>query len=122
LYADKITKSMQFAIDETHRRRAIQQAYNLEHGITPRSIQKAIHDPMGLGQVQSEVSDIVDMNDADEAALVQQYHDVSDKGLRTELKQLDAAMRQAAERLDFEQAAELRDKIAQLKKLLFTAK
>mgnify|MGYP001392904652 CR=1 FL=1 len=120
LYADKMTRSMQYAINETNRRRAIQEAYNNEHNITPRSIKKAIHDPMALDTVGEP--DIVSLSQNEEDALLDTYHDVSNKGLSTELKRLEKEMKQCAEQLAFEQAASIRDQIERLKKLMFTAK
>ena len=120
LYADKMTRSMQYAINETNRRRAIQEAYNIQHNITPRSIQKAIHDPMALDKVSDQ--DIVSLSQSEEDALLDTYHDVSNKGLSTELKRLEKEMKRCAEQLAFEEAAKIRDQIERLKKLMFTAK
>lgn len=103
LYADTVTPSMQRAIDETNRRRAKQVAYNTEYGITPQTIQKAIkagiEEEIGARRVAIEA-----VGQSDEQASTQEY-----------INQLEAEMLAAAERLEFERAAKLRDKILQLK-------
>lgn len=118
LYADKITRSMQVAIDETERRRAIQEEYNREHNIQPKSIKKAIHDPMAL----DNSSDIVDLSEKDEEDLLNNYHNMNNKALLSQIKRLEKEMRKSAEDLDFEQAATARDEISKLKKLLLSTK
>ncbi len=118
LYADKMTKAMRTAIDETTRRRDIQMAYNQQHGIIPKSIQKAIHDPMALDQQ----SDIVGITPAEEETLIETYQKMDNKALRGELKRLNRSMRKAAEALEFEEAAKYRDEIKQLKQLLLETK
>ncbi len=103
LYADTVTKSMQRAIDETTRRRAIQLAYNTEHGITPETITKAIR--RGIEeeiQAKAEVRKAVGRDEATDAN--EDY-----------LNELEAEMLAAAENLEFERAAALRDRIMQLK-------
>ncbi|HMP03508.1 MAG TPA: excinuclease ABC subunit UvrB [Gemmatales bacterium] len=105
LYADKMTNSLQLAIDETARRRAAQEQYNAEHGITPETIRKAIR-----GSIEEEVaartlSEGVAAGSTDEQAVVTQEV----------LEALHAEMLEAAENLDFEKAAQLRDRIAVLK-------
>ncbi len=103
LYADKITDSMRRAMDETDRRREMQQAHNKEHGITPETIKKAIRSSL-LSTVSARQT-MQDAIDADE----QQYD-------RLEMiKMLEEEMLQAAEDLEFEKAAHLRDHIEQLK-------
>ena len=105
LYADKVTPSMRRAIDETERRREIQERYNEEHGITPETITKAIRS--GL---QSEMS--ARKVAAEAVRLSEQQMD------RTELvRTLEQEMFQAAEELDFERAARLRDRIKELNEL-----
>ena len=118
LYADKVTKAMRTAIDETTRRRDIQERYNQEHNITPRTIQKAIHDPMALDQQ----SDIVGITPKEEDELLDTYKNMDNKALRKELKQLEKSMHKAAEQLEYEQAASIRDEIKRLKQLLLEAK
>ncbi len=103
LYADKITGSMKRAIDETNRRRERQEAHNKEHGITPETIKKAIRSNL-LSTVAARQT-MQDAIDADET----QYD-------RLEMiKMLEEEMLQAAEDLEFEKAAHLRDHIEQLK-------
>ncbi|RMF84444.1 MAG: excinuclease ABC subunit UvrB [Planctomycetota bacterium] len=103
LYADKVTQAMQQAIDETSRRRAIQLRYNEEHGITPDTVRKAVRD--GLLTEVSAMRRVREAVHADEG----EYD-------RDELiAQLEAEMLQAAEELDFEKAAALRDHIRELK-------
>lgn len=102
LYADKITGSMQRAIDETNRRREIQENYNKKHNITPTSIVKDVRNIIEATLVaEGEV-------DYDE--------DISDEELQAIVVGMEAAMLKAAETLDFEKAAELRDKMIQIKK------
>jgi excinuclease ABC subunit B len=102
LYADTVTDSMRKAIDETDRRRAKQTAYNREHGITPKTIVKAIRDG-----IESEVRARRSAREA--------VHLSEKDYVRTELvRELEAEMHRAAERLEFERAAELRDKIQEL--------
>ena len=96
MYADKITKSIKTTIDETNRRRALQEKYNTEHGITPTSITKAIGDALILTTKEQE----------DYEAMP----DVADK-----IEVLTAQMKQLADELEFEAAAKLRDMIAKLK-------
>jgi excinuclease ABC subunit B len=105
LYADRVTDSMQQAIDETNRRRAVQLAYNETHGITPETIKKAIR--RGIEeeiQARKIVQQVAGVKD-DTQYITQEY-----------LKELEAEMLAAAQDLDFERAAQLRDKIAQLQR------
>ncbi len=103
MYADTVTKSMRVAIDETNRRRAIQDAYNKANGITPKTIVKGIHDIIDIGKATEEVS-----GGKGKKRLT---HRERDKLIET----LTAEMRDAAKRLEFEQAAFLRDKIRALR-------
>ena len=103
LYADKVTNSMQRAIDETARRRAIQQAYNEEHGITPETIKKNIRQG-----IESEVTAHREANeavgrDSEEEYITEEY-----------IRELEAEMMEAADQLEFERAAAIRDRITQL--------
>ena len=106
LYADKITDSMQSALDETARRRAKQMVYNTEHGIIPATVTKAVFAQVGDGQEKTDKARrfVYDKSggvmDAD--------------SLRKEIKKLTQKMRQAAEDLEFELAAEIRDQIHKL--------
>ncbi len=105
LYADRMTDSMKAAIGETERRRAIQEAFNREHGITPRSVQKAVRDlieatrPAG-GDGKGEAAERSD--------------GVSDKDLPALIQRLRKEMKEAAKQLDFERAAGLRDAVIEL--------
>jgi excinuclease ABC subunit B len=106
MYADRITDSMKFAMDETIRRRKIQEAYNTEHGITPTGINRAVEESMrGEGSTLGE--------EAKRAKLDLKKIPKDEYG--SLLKDLNAQMDLAAANLQFEQAAELRDLIAQIK-------
>ena len=112
LYADKITGSMQRALDETNRRRIVQLAYNKEHGITPTGIQKAIHDIMGVGYEQRYQQEALRVAEAQA-----EYAHMSVKELSKQMDKLEKQMFKHAQNLEFEEASALRDKIEQLKKL-----
>lgn len=102
MYADKITDSMRYAIDETNRRRTIQNAYNEENGIIPTTIKKEIHMPI-------KNQDVENIN-----ALASKGRK-SKKQLEMEIRDLEKQMREAAKNLDFEKAAEIRDIVLELK-------
>ncbi|MFZ5787653.1 MAG: excinuclease ABC subunit UvrB [Acidobacteriota bacterium] len=109
LYADRLTDSMQRAIDETRRRRAVQEAYNREHGIEPRSIVKDIANP--LLQLAN-----LDYHEAAFAVPRLGEVDVTDAAsLNKAIVELERQMKAAAKRLDFEEAAQLRDRIKELR-------
>jgi excinuclease ABC subunit B len=111
MYADTMTGSMERAINETERRRGIQLAYNQEHGITPATIQKAIRDV-----IQSErVADVrAEYRLSPDVAA--EHLDMSD--LLVTLQEMEAEMKRASKSLEFERAAEIRDEIQRLKRLL----
>ncbi|MFN0280143.1 MAG: excinuclease ABC subunit UvrB [Pyrinomonadaceae bacterium] len=106
LYADKITKSMNYAIDETTRRRHIQEEYNTEHGITPTTIIKSI-DATLVTAYEADYFKIPLNLDA--------FEEYSPKQLKETIHQLEADMRHAAKEMKFEQAAELRDRLKYLR-------
>ena len=108
MYADTITDSMRAALDETQRRREVQMAYNEEHGITPKTIQKAVRD---LIAVSKKVA-------ASEVQMEKDPESMSEKELEKLIKELEKQMNKAAADLNFEAAAELRDKLIELKKTL----
>ena len=106
MYADRITDSMQRAIDETYRRRNIQEKHNLEHGIVPRSIQKEVHD----------ITDAINANEQ-ETNGTRLARELNHEDLVTLMKDLDVQMKHAAKNWEFEKAAQLRDEIIDLRKL-----
>ena len=108
MYADNWTDSMKTAVEETERRRAIQEAYNEEHGITPRTIQKAVRD---LISISKEVA-------RTEKQLEKDPESMTKEELEKLIGQMQKQMKKAAADLNFEQAAELRDKMIELKKNL----
>ncbi len=105
MYADKVTDSMQRAMDETARRREIQNQYNLDHGIEPKTIIKEIRDLIAISKVAEEVG----------AYDISSYDDLSIEERRLMIEKLEDEMREAAKTLDFETAATLRDTILELK-------
>jgi len=107
MYADKITGSMERAIGETNRRRAKQQAYNVEHGITPKTIEKKVVELIHLTKVAED--------SATEGYSVKALKKSSEKTLQKLVKELDKKMAVAAKELDFERAAEYRDRIILIK-------
>ena len=113
LYADEITGSMRRAMDETERRREKQLAYNKAHGITPRSIQKAVTDIMegALGAGPSSVREFAQV-----AEELHTYGHLTPKQLTQQIEQLEKEMYRHARDLEFEEAARLRDQIRHLKK------
>jgi excinuclease ABC subunit B len=106
MYADTVTESMRVALEETTRRRVMQEAYNTEHGITPASIVKAIDD-ISLS--------VYNLDYATPVVMEERESYLSPDELDTRIEELQAQMRQAAANLDFERAAKLRDKIKTLK-------
>ena len=108
MYADVMTDSMRKAIQETERRRSIQEAYNKEHGITPTTIKKAVRDLITVSKAVAET----------EAKLKKDPESMNRKELTRLITKVEKQMREAAASLNFEQAAELRDKMLELKKNL----
>jgi excinuclease ABC subunit B len=114
LYADKITDSMKKAIDETDRRRNKQIAFNLEHGITPLGVQKAIKDIIDGVYDPDEEKRV-----AKDAKVKREFEAMDEKSREKTLKSLEKAMLDAARNLEFEKAAELRDQLTKLKEEMF---
>jgi len=107
MYADKITESMQKAMDETARRREIQMAYNKEHGIVPQTIKKEIRDLISITKA----------NEAEVAEDTVDYSAMNKKERQEAIKKLQKQMHEAAELLDFELAAQIRDMVLELKSM-----
>ncbi|MCQ2538832.1 MAG: excinuclease ABC subunit UvrB [Acetatifactor sp.] len=108
MYADTITDSMRIALDETNRRRQIQQKYNDEHGITPQTIKKAVRDLISISKVIAK----------EELQFEKDPESMNRKELEKLIAEVQKKMKKAAADLDFEAAAELRDKMIELKKSL----
>ena len=108
MYADVMTDSMRIAIDETERRRTLQEAYNKEHGITPKTIQKSVRDLISISKAVAQTK----------SKMEKDPESMSKKELEKLIHQVEKQMRSAAADLNFEQAAELRDKMIELKKSL----
>ena len=108
MYADVMTDSMKAAIDETNRRRIVQEKYNEEHGITPQTIKKSVRD---LISISKEI-------EKEEEELNKDIESMSRKDLEELIKKTEKKMKKAAAELDFESAAELRDRLIELKKSL----
>ncbi|SFG37197.1 Excinuclease ABC subunit B [Planifilum fulgidum] len=106
MYADTITDSMRKAIDETERRRRIQQAYNEKHGITPQTVRKAVREVIEATKVAEEKAPYGKVLDV---------RSMGKKERRQLISQLEKEMKEAARKLEFERAAELRDMIIELK-------
>ena len=108
MYADKVTDSMRVAIEETNRRRAIQQKYNEDHGITPTTIKKSVRDLIAISKAAIE----------GEKDFKKDPESMDGKELEKLAKELTKKMHQAAAELNFEEAARLRDRMVEVKKLL----
>ena len=107
MYADVVTESMKRAIDETERRRTIQEAYNLEHGITPQGIRKDVRDITERVRAVAETTTPYITHD-----------DIPREDLTRLIKDLELQMKTASRALEFEKAALLRDQIVDLRKVL----
>ena len=107
MYADTITDSMRVAIEETERRRKVQQAYNEEHGITPKTIEKSVRDLISISKKVAQ----------EEMEFEKDPESMSRQELEKLIKEVTKKMQKAAAELNFEAAAELRDKMVQLKKM-----
>ncbi|MBX3587181.1 MAG: excinuclease ABC subunit UvrB [Ramlibacter sp.] len=116
LYADRMTDSMKKAIGETERRRVKQVAYNLQHGITPRSIVKQVRDLID-GVYSEKAGKEAEKLELQRAAV----EDMSEKDIAREIKRLEKVMLEHARNLDFEKAARVRDQLARLKEQAFGA-
>ena len=108
MYADTITDSMRITLDETARRRAIQQKYNEEHNITPQTIKKAVRDLISISKAVAK----------EEQTFAKDPESMDEKELKKLIATVEKNMRKAASDLNFEAAAELRDKMTDLKKML----
>lgn len=111
LYADKVTGSMKRAMDETDRRRAVQEAFNKEHGITPTGIKKAVQDIMEGGYS----ANTADRRYAKVAETQAKYEALTPKQLAKKIKQLEKQMYEHAKNLEFEEAANTRDELQALR-------
>ena len=107
MYADRITDSMERAINETNRRRATQEAYNIKHGITPKTIIKEVRDRISISHTPEDAEGDVSILSVYKAMTMEQR--------REALDQMDREMREAAKALNFEKAAEIRDMVLELK-------
>ena len=104
MYADRITDSMRYAIDETNRRRTMQLEYNKVHGITPQTIHKEVHEKIEITKV------------AEESQIYETAASMSPQEIKKHIKRLEKEMKTAAIALEFETAARLRDKKIEIKK------
>ncbi|MGL5031697.1 MAG: excinuclease ABC subunit UvrB [Aeromonas sp.] len=111
LYGDTITNSMRVAIDETDRRRAVQHAYNLEHGITPKGLNKSVGDVMDMGGRPRAKSGAAGRKVSEVPA----FHGRSASDIAKQIKKMEEQMYQHAKDLEFEQAAAVRDQIQRLR-------
>lgn len=103
MYADELTDSMEKAITETNRRRRIQEQYNQEHGITPKTIQKSVRDNIAITTVED---------------IKVEYKLEKSENIEETITELTDQMLQLATAMEFEKAAKIRDKIKELEKLL----
>ncbi|WP_434339527.1 excinuclease ABC subunit UvrB [Motilimonas cestriensis] len=110
LYADSMTKSMRKAIDETERRRKVQHQFNLDHGITPKGVNKAILDIMAMGTGNSKLNKVAEKKG--------EYKIVDPQTLLKQIAECESKMFEHAKNLEFEQAAAMRDEVASLQQQL----
>lgn len=110
MYADTITESMQICIDETNRRRSIQEAYNKEHGITPTTIKKAIRDVIRISSTEEAEDDLKDLKEVESMSRAE---------LEKEIAEISKKIKKAAAELDFERCVILRDRMMEMKKELY---
>jgi len=115
-YANRITRSMQLAMDETQRRRQKQMEFNKEHGITPKGVSKRIKDIIDGVYDKDEAQR--ELKAAQEQA---SYEALSEKQLAKEMKRLEKAMHDSAKNLEFEKAAEFRDQLKKLREKFYGA-
>ena len=108
MYADQITDSMRVAMDETARRRQIQQAYNEAHGITPKTIEKSVRD---LISISKEIA-------KEEVQFEREAEEMDREELEEHIAKIKKKMEKAASELNFEAAAEYRDRLIELKNML----
>jgi len=109
MYADRITGSMQRAIDETDRRRAVQEAYNIEHNITPKSVSKDVKELIELTKIEHGHEPYAQDISSPKVA------DITPEELFNKIEELDRQMKAAAKQLEFEKAAKLRDQLGELR-------
>ena len=112
MYADRVTASMAFAIDETNRRRAIQQAHNEKYGITPVSVTKGVRDMVGMQERRDQEQASLETSE------VRLRASEDPEEIAADIKKLTEQMRKAAQLLEFEQAAQTRDRIKELRRRL----
>ncbi|MCL1880160.1 MAG: excinuclease ABC subunit UvrB [Actinomycetia bacterium] len=108
MYADKLTESMRAALEETQRRRSLQMAFNLEHGIEPQTIRKAINDIMRYVEAEGDVADASEL-------LIDELSGLDREEVMRIISSMEDEMAAAAENMDFEQAARLRDQAVRLR-------
>ena len=122
LYADRITGSMERAIAETGRRREKQQAFNLEHGITPKGVEKSVADIMeGARRMPTKGSAKARKVAEQKLSYSAEIASLTPAALARKLKQLEAKMQEHAKNLEFEEAAAMRDQVAEIRQLAFIA-
>lgn len=114
MYADNVTDSMRQAIDETERRRSKQTAFNAARGIVPRGVTKRVKDIIEGVYESAEAHQQIRAKQARDA-----YYAMDEKELTREVKRVEKEMLEAARQLEFERAAELRNRLTQLKRRLF---